>query len=352
MFLPERVLPFGSGGFDRTENAPPPSLPGFTPGELPSPAISCIIPTLGRGEVLCDTVRMLLDQSQPAHEIIVVDQTPVYSRSVSRALAQWGADARIILLRQRHPNASSARNFGARVATGDVVLFLDDDIRVGPDFLAAYVEVLRRTGAAGVSGPVLERQKSMVNTLNPKAFTSEVGWLLYFRKNYARECETSFMMSGNVAIRRELFLAIGGMDENYEQGAHREESDFAVRFRQAGYRFRYDPRCAIYHLGPSLVPGGGARAGVQGKDFRYFHHCVGDWYFNLKFCTMRTAFPLLVASLRHFVFTRQSLARPWRLPLALGFWLLALPPAIVKRCRGAKLLRNAGNATPVCKGGR
>lgn len=327
-------------------------MPGFATSEPPSPAISCIIPTLERGEVLCDTVRMLLDQSQPAHEIIVVDQTPVHSRSVSRALADWAADAKIIWLRQRDANASSARNFAARVATGDVLLFLDDDIRVLPDFLAAYVDVLRRTGAAGVSGPVLEGQKNMVNTLNPKAFTSKFGWLLHFRKNYARECETSFMMSGNVAIRRELFLALGGMDENYERGAHREESDFAVRFRQAGYRFRYDPRCALYHLGPALVPSGGARADVQGKDFRYFHHCVGDWYFNLKFCTARTVFALLVTSLRHFVFTRQTLERPWRFPLALGYWLLALPPAIVKRCRGAKLLCDAGNATPVCRGGR
>jgi GT2 family glycosyltransferase len=185
---------------------------------------------------------------------------------------------------------------------------------------------------------VLEGQKKMVDTLNSKAFTSALGWLLHFRKNYAHACETSFMMSGNVAIRRHVFVALGGMDENYERGAHREETDFAVRFRKAGYRFRYDPRCAIYHLGPALVPDGGARAGVQGKDFRYFHHCVGDWYFNLKFCTARTALPLLWASLRHFVFTRHTLARPWRFPLALAYWLLALPRAIHKRCRGPKLL--------------
>jgi GT2 family glycosyltransferase len=340
----------GSGGPRSPEIVPPRVSPGLTAGETPAPTISCIIPTLERGEVLCDMLRMLFAQTHPAHEIIVVDQTLVHSTAAYRTLSEWVADGRILWLRQREPNASSARNLGARAATGDVVLFLDDDIRIRADFLATYVQVLQRTGAAGVSGPVLDAQKNMVETLNPKAFTSELGWLLHFRKNYARACETSFMMSGNVAIRRELFLALGGMDENYERGAHREESDFAVRFRQAGYRFRYDPRSAIYHLGPAMVPGGGARARVQGKDFRYFHHCVGDWYFNLKFCTARTAFPLLVTSLRHFVFTRQTLERPWRFPLALGYWLLALPPAIVKRCRGAKLLCNAEERIPLCRG--
>jgi len=321
----------------------PDRMRGFAARETPAapaaaPKISCVIPTLGRGEVLCDTLRMLLSQTHPPHEIIVVDQTVVYTTTSHRQLAEWAGNGAIIWLHQREPNASRARNAGALAATGEFLLLLDDDIRVGPGFLAAYLDVLQRTGAAGVSGPVLEGESNTVDGLSPRVFTSELGWLLHFPRNYAHDCETSFMMSGNVAIRHDLFLALGGMDENYERGAHREESDFGMRFRQAGYRFRYHPQCVVYHLGPRLVPNGGARAGVDGKDFRYFHHCVGDWYFNLKFGRLRTAFPLLAASLRHFVFTRKTVQRPWRFPLALAYWLLALPPAIVKRWRGAKLL--------------
>jgi len=326
-------------------------MPGFTAGETPAatsvrPRISCVIPTFEREEVLCDTVRMLLAQTHPAHEIIVVDQTPAHSSTTHDRLSEWVADHRIFWLRQSEPNASRARNAGALAATGDFILFLDDDIRISPDFLKAYVEALRGTAAAGMSGPVLEGERRMVDRLSPKVFTSELGWLVHFRKNYSGECETSFMMSGNVAIRRDLFLALGGMDENYERGAHREESDFAMRFRKAGYRLRYDPRCAVHHLGQRFVPGGGARAGTEGRDFRYFHHCVGDWYFNLKFGTAQTVLPLLVASLRHFVFNRKSVERPWRLPMALCYWLLGLPPAFVKCWRGPKLLRpgtEAGN---------
>ena len=305
-------------------------------------SISCIIPTLCRREVVCDTVEMLLGQSRPAEQIVVVDQTPEESEVTSGRLEMWSRERKILLLKQREANASRARNAGALAASGDYLLFLDDDIQIGPDFIAAYAETLAGSGAPGVSGPVLEGRRTLTEKLPEGTLTSELGWLLRFRKNYGRVCETSFMMSGNVAIRRDLFLKLGGMDENYEQGAHREESDFAMRFRAAGYRFHYDPRCKVFHLGPERVPGGGARAGAKGREFWYFHHCVGDWYFNLKFCGTRTLAQLLGASLRHFVFNRQTLERPWRMPLALGFWLLGLPPAAVKRWRGAKLLGTIG----------
>jgi GT2 family glycosyltransferase len=299
--------------------------------------ISCIIPTLGRGRILCDTVELLLAQSYPAHEIIVVDQTAAPDEATRRTLMEWHQHGKIRWLHQTEPNASKARNAGALAATGEVVLFLDDDIRVKPDFLAAYAETFERTNAAGVSGQVLEGDAKTVDELPPKAFDPEIGWL-YFRKNYSKECETTFMMAGNVAIRRNIFLELGGMDENYQKGAFREESDFAMRFVRAGYRFHYNASCTIYHLGAKLVKGGGARSWWQEKEFWYFHHCVGDWYFNIRFISLRLFFPLLTNSLRAFVVNRERLKTPWRIPFALAFWLAALPIAAWKRLRGAALI--------------
>lgn len=307
-------------------------------GQLPI-QISCIIPTLGRGQVLCDTIQMLLAQTYPAHEIIVVDQTPSHNEQTRKDLSAWANHGKIRWLRQKEPNASKARNAGALAATGDVVLFLDDDIRIKPDFLAAYAETFERTNAAGVSGQVLEGDAKPVDELPPKASDPEIGWL-YWRKNYSKECETSFMISGNVAIRRDIFLAVGGMDENYERGAHREESDFAMRFKKAGHKLHYYPRCSIYHLGAEVVKGGGARNWKENGGFWYYHHCVGDWYFTLRFASRRTIFPLLSQSLRHFVINRNRLKTPWIIPLLLVFWLSGLPTAAIRRMRGAKRLVN------------
>jgi GT2 family glycosyltransferase len=302
------------------------------------PSISCIIPTLGRGCVLCDTIRALAQQSCAPHEIIVLDQTPIHEARAERTLIDWAQGGVIKWFHQAEPNASKARNAGALAATGEVLLFLDDDIQIAPDFIASYAETFERTRAVGVSGPVLEADGQMVGHVDSRALGGELGWLLHFPKNYDRECETSFMMSGNVAIRREVFLALGGMDENYQRGAYREESDFAMRFREAGYRFSYNPRCGIVHLGAGLVLQGGARTWQRQREFWYLHHCVGDWYFNLRFVTLRAAGPLFARSLRHFVFNRQSLERPWRIPFAFGYWLAGFPIAALQRLSGAQLL--------------
>ena len=308
--------------------------------------ISCIIPTLGRGKILCDTIEMLLGQSHPAHEIIVVDQTAAPDEATCRALTEWNQQGKIRWLRQTEPNASKARNAGALAATGEVVLFLDDDIQVKPDFLAAYAETFERTHAAAVSGQVLEGDGQVVDELPLHALDPEIGWL-YFPKNYTKECETTFMMAGNVAIRRDIFLALGGMDENYEKGAFREESDFAMRFVRAGHRFYYNPQCSIYHLGAKLVRGGGARSWWQERQFWYFHHCVGDWYFNLRFVTLRLFLPFLTNSIRCFVLNRERLKKPWIIPLHLVFWLAGMPVAAWRRVRGAALIDSkTRKATP------
>lgn len=299
--------------------------------------ISCIIPTLGRGRVLCDTIEMLLTQSYPAHEIIIVDQTVAPDEETRTRLATWHQQGGIHWLHQTEPNASKARNVGALAATGNVVLFLDDDIRIKTDFLAAYAETFMRTSTPAVSGQILEGQGETADELPARAFNPEIGWL-YFKRNYNQECVSSFMMSGNVAIRREVYLQLGGMDENYQRGAYREESDFARRFVEAGHLFVFQPRASIYHLGNNGAPEGGSRTWTANKRIAGFHHCIGDWYFNLWFARKRLFVPLMVNSLRHFVFNRYNVEHPWWLPVLGIRWLSALPVATWCRLRGAKLI--------------
>lgn len=300
-------------------------------------SISCIIPTLGRCRILCDTIEMLLGQTYPAHEIFVVDQTLEPDEATMRSLEAWHQQGRICWLRQTEPNASKARNAGALAASGRVLLFLDDDIRVKPDFLAAYAETFERTGAKAVSGQVLEEDAGTVDEMPPKAFDPQIGWL-YFRKNYSKECQTTFMISCNAAVLRDVFLALGGMDENYSKGAFREESDFAQRFSSAGYSVAFQPRASIYHFGSSKAPEGGARHWTTNKRIAGFHHCVGDWYFNLRYARGRLIFPLLTYSLRHFVLNHYNVTHPWWVPILFIRWVLAMPVAFSKRLRGAKTL--------------
>jgi GT2 family glycosyltransferase len=299
-----------------------------------TPTVSCIIPTLNRGTVLVETIRQLLQQGTRAHEIIVVDQTSEPEAGTEATLKEWNDQGRIRWIQLREPNASKARNVGALIATGDVLLFLDDDIEIGPNFLAAHVRNYLDSNAVAVSGQVLEIEKEVTTRLRARSNDPDIGWI-HFPKNYGERCTTSWMAGGNFSIRRSIYLEIGGMDENYRRGAFREETDFAMRFLQAGYGFQFDPAASVVHLGVHAVPRGGARSW---RNPLQWHHCIGDWYFNLRFMNPSNAPLLIWFGFRHLVASRYNIIRPWRLPLSGACWITSLPIALVLRIRGPKLL--------------
>jgi glycosyltransferase involved in cell wall biosynthesis len=301
--------------------------------------ISCIIPTLGRGKILCETIEMLLAQSHAAHEIIIIDQTEDTEASTRDALQRWREIGDIRWLRQREPNASMARNRGALAATGDVLLFLDDDIRVSPSFVSVYRLVFSNPLIVGVAGQILEKDGESTESLPIAAADPEVGWL-YFRKNYSIACRTNWMESCNFAIRKSIYIELGGMDENFERGALREESDFAMRYKGAGYVFHFEPDASIYHLSSHGAPTGGSRS--WNKEISGWHHCIGDWYFTLCHANRNSLPHLLWYSTRHFVLNRYNLRHPWLVPPFFLRWIVALPFALAKYCRGPKLLTVSG----------
>lgn len=299
-------------------------------------SISCIIPTLNRGMVLCDSIKGLLNQTFPAHEIIVVDQTPVQPSEVARQLQHWQDDGLIQLLHQSQPNASAARNRGAQQAKGEILLFLDDDIEVHDGFLAAYAEAFSNPAVRGVAGQVLEGNCEVMDKLPVDALNPEHEWM-FFPRNYAHPLVTGWLISCNAAVRKNDFFAVGGMDENYPRGAYREEADFGRRWTLSGRRFHFLPSCSLHHLGITKVPGGGARNWTQDGPLIGYHHYVGEWYFFLGFATRKNWKKLLSGWYRSAGFTKRNLMRPWWIPVTFVRWISALPIAAWLRLQGPKL---------------
>jgi GT2 family glycosyltransferase len=125
--------------------------------------ISVIVPTYSRPHDLPDLLNSLLNQSVRPLEIIVVDDTP--SPCIKNLCADYETrcnNAKIILRYVKNPRERSsaiARNFGAKIAKGDLLMFLDDDVVIPSD----YIEKVRETfdtcpKALGVAGWLLPSQ--------------------------------------------------------------------------------------------------------------------------------------------------------------------------------------------------
>jgi len=178
--------------------------------------VSVIIPTLNEVPVLGRLLAALAAQTHPPAEVIIADAGSTDGTG-DLALA---AGATVVVGPRAGPGAG--RNDGARVATGDVLVFLDADTEPDPDFLsAALVEMDRRDLAVatcpmvGLSTNALNRAMAdmannymlILETLSPRA----PGWC--------------------ILIRREVHDAIGGFDESARMA---EDHDYVQRASAQG----------------------------------------------------------------------------------------------------------------------
>ena len=105
-----------------------------------SPKFSVIMPVYNLAETLPRAIESVIDQSWPAHEIIVVDDG---STDNSLQVAN-GFASKVRVISQTNAGVSAARNRGAESATGDWLAFLDADDWYYPDLLRWHAEWIGR----------------------------------------------------------------------------------------------------------------------------------------------------------------------------------------------------------------
>ena len=110
------------------------------PSDRESPKFSVIIPVYNSAETLPRAITSVLEQTWPAHEIIVVDDG---STDQSLQVAS-GFTSQVRVIQQSNAGVSSARNRGAESATGDWLAFLDADDWYYPDRLRWHAEWIGR----------------------------------------------------------------------------------------------------------------------------------------------------------------------------------------------------------------
>ena len=108
--------------------------------------VSVIIPTRNRPHDLMTCLDSVLKLDYPDFEVIVVDQSPT---DEGQRLAATLGDDRIRYIRTDTVGRSRGGNIGIEAATGDVLAFTDDDIRVDPAWLRRVVHVFGETPDLG-----------------------------------------------------------------------------------------------------------------------------------------------------------------------------------------------------------
>jgi len=206
--------------------------------------VSVIIPAFNRPSPLRRLLAQLDVQTLPGadFEVIVVDDgsTP----EVARVLADLRFRMTLRVLRQVNAGAAAARHAGALAARADLLVMLDDDMQVAPDFLEQHLAAHSRAGRAVVLGriradatlrgvPLFERWHA--HLLDRKADAVCEGEL---------QLRGALLFTGNVSLRREDYLAVGGFDVSLRQS---EDIELGMRLEKLGIPFRFSEAASSFH---------------------------------------------------------------------------------------------------------
>ncbi|QSJ17031.1 hormogonium polysaccharide biosynthesis glycosyltransferase HpsN [Nostoc sp. UHCC 0702] len=222
------------------------------------PLISVIIPTYGREETLQDSIVDVLNQDYANFEVLVVDQSPKHKPEIQAYLEEQAAAGKIKWFHLDWASLPGARNYGVRRSVGEIILFIDDDVKLTPGFLAAHVKnYLQNPEVGAVAGRVFDRMKLgdsggklEIEYLPPQAMDPGIAWYHIDLVHTIKPQQVLTARGCNMSFRREIFFKHKlKFDERFRGSAVREESDFCLRLRKTGYKIWYDPEAHLVHLG-------------------------------------------------------------------------------------------------------
>lgn len=218
---------------------------------------SVIVPTYGHHTYLRDTLCSLLCQnvSPEECEIIVVDNKPTgETRRMVQSL--WEQQQRKIrYIEECEVGLHNARHTGAKIALGNVLIYVDNDVIVYPGWLSAILEPFKDPLVAMAGG-----------NISPQWESKPPEWVSQFPRSYLSllnmgekriEIKSSGSLFGcNMAIRRSVLYEVGGFnpdaigDRRFIWFRGDGETGLQKKVSEAGYKIIYEPQASVWHRIP------------------------------------------------------------------------------------------------------
>ncbi len=268
----ERVTPIYATSRDRRavrRRRPPPDLPpspdvplgdfyaqqflivargGETPRDTSRVRVSIVMLTWNRVEVTRQAIDSLRASTRQPYELIVVDNgstdgTPAYLDRLAREGVR-------VVRNSVNRGVAAGWNQGLRLATGDCLMVLNNDVLVAGDWLERMTRTAYQVPRAGLVGcratAVGGPQLLTPDYADPADFP-------LFARRYATLAEGSwFELPRVVAVamlwRREVYERVGEFDERFTPASF-EDDDYSLRALKAGHRNLIANDVFIHHLG-------------------------------------------------------------------------------------------------------
>ena len=221
--------------------------------------LSLIIASYNRSASLLSALRSVVEQS--AHyeewECVVVNNnsTDDTAERVAEFIAQH-PKCNIRLVNELNQGLSFARNRGISESEGEYIAIIDDDERIAPDFISAYISLFDSVpDAVAAGGPIIAEYPTGRPRWMSHFTERPIANTMYFGSRVREFPAGRIPGGGNMALRRSAIrrygvfdTALGYVGESLVGG---EESDLFERLRIAEAKYYYVPEAVMYHIIPA-----------------------------------------------------------------------------------------------------
>jgi len=209
--------------------------------------ISVLIPAHNEGEVIDRTLEALMETNSPIpiEYLVIVNGSTDDTLVRARFFAKLYPDRVRVLYRHR-PGKAAAQRYGIKMATGDVIIFLDGDTIFEPETISYLVENFRDPRVGAVSGQVkVGNRHGLLPVWQSLDYVS--GALTRLAEAQLR---ASSVIPGAISAWRKNVLELAG---NLSDDTMAEDADLTVQAQRLGWRVAYEPRAVAWTEVPHKI---------------------------------------------------------------------------------------------------
>ncbi|RJX16065.1 glycosyltransferase [Candidatus Bathyarchaeota archaeon] len=237
------------------------------------PKVSIIIPTKDRPKDLAELLLTILKQSYPPFEVIIIDDSLIYSTRKIVDFFKYKFEligCQLKYIKGNNEGIPAARNLGVKISKGEIVIFIDDDTLLEENTIKVLATFLKKNYLAMGIQPAITSKKESKNTewIKLKNAIYKVLMLSYNEENTlkVRRSGTSIFPNNLTKIisaerlsgccccfRKKVFKKLQ-FDTNLKSWAFMEDLDFSFRFYKMCSNSLYaTPQTKILHKGSKKI---------------------------------------------------------------------------------------------------
>lgn len=213
------------------------------------PTVSIVIPVYNQIHYTYLCLQSILEHTTDvSYEVIIADDV---SSDATEHLSEFAENIKICRNTENQGFLKNCNN-AAKAASGQYIMFLNNDTQVTEGWLRTLVELIEGDSSIGMVGSKLVYPDGRLQEAGGILWSDGSGWN-YGRLdnpdkadyNYVKDVD--YISGAAILLSVSLWKQIGGFDERFAP-AYCEDSDLAFEVRKAGYRVVYQPLSKVIHF--------------------------------------------------------------------------------------------------------